>query len=143
VSRAGVATLATVAAVGACGGGDEGSGGGPVAETVEVELKEQNSSGITGLATLAERGDATNVVVEMIQPFDIDPQPLHIHRGTCADLDPEPAFALPNLEDGIGGGDVAISLDELREGDYAINVHKSVREADVYVACGEIKEAGR
>ena len=55
------------------------------------------------------------------------------------DLDPKPAYPLPNLEDGIGGSTVKISLDELLEGRYAINVHKSEAEADVYVACGEIK----
>jgi hypothetical protein len=139
VSRAAVATLATVAAVAGCGGGDdEENAGGSLADTVEIELKEQNASGITGIAMLAPKGDQTNVVVEMIQPFDIDPQPVHVHKGTCADLDPEPAYALPNLEDGIGGGDIGIALDELREGGYAINVHKSVQEPDVYVACGEI-----
>jgi hypothetical protein len=140
VSRATVATLATVAAVAACGGDDEEGADGSGADVVEIELKEQSSSGISGVATLTPRGERTNVVVEMIEPFDIDPQPVHIHEGTCADLDPEPAFSLPNVEDGIGSGDVGISLSELREGDYAINVHKSVAEADVYVACGEIKE---
>jgi predicted small secreted protein len=138
-------TVATFAALLAgCGGGDgagedlSGGTAGGTAGAIEIELKEQNASGITGLAVLAPRGELTNVVIEMIQSFDIDPQPAHIHKGTCADLDPEPAYALPTLFDGIGGGDVSISLEELRTGGYAVNVHKSVGEPDTYVACGEI-----
>jgi hypothetical protein len=142
MTRAAPLAAATLAAMLAgCGGGggdaaDDASGG--PGGAIEIELKEQNASGITGLAVLAPRGEMTNVVVDMIQSFDIDPQPTHIHKGTCADLDPKPAYALPNLEDGIGGGDVPVSLEELREGGYAINVHKSVAEPDMYVACGEI-----
>jgi hypothetical protein len=140
MTRTTVAALATAVGLTGCGGGgdDDDGGGGSLADAVEIELAEQNSSGITGIAMLAPKGEMTNIVVEMIQPFDIDPQPMHVHKGTCEDLDPEPAFALPNLEDGIGGGDIDIPLDELREGGYVINVHKSVQEPDVYVACGEI-----
>ena len=135
------AAAAVVAALAGCGGGDGESGddaAGGLEGATEVELKEQNASGITGLATLAPHGEKTNVVLEMVQAFDIDPQPAHIHKGTCANLDPEPAFPLPTLVDGLGGGDVDIDLEELRQGEYAINVHKSVAEPKVYVACGEI-----
>ena len=34
--------------------------------------------------------------------------------------------------------DVDVSLDDLALSSYAVNVHKSEAEADVYVACGDI-----
>ena len=139
--RASTVAAAMVAALGGCGGGESGGnggGGGSIADTVEIELKEQDASGVTGLATLSPKGEQTTVVLEMLVPFDIDPQPVTIHKGTCAEFEPKAAFTLQHLVDGIGGDDIAISLDDLRDGGYAINVHKSVPETKVYVACGEI-----
>jgi plastocyanin len=89
-----------------------------------------------------------------------DPHPAHIHEGTCDELDPNPAFPLndvsdefladdePTVGDEVGGDPtlevegstttVEVSLDDLVGEDYAINVHKSAEEADVYIACGNI-----
>ena len=89
-----------------------------------------------------------------------DPHPAHIHEGTCDDLDPNPAYPLNDVSDEfladdeatvgdeVGGEPtqevegstttVEVSLDDLVGEDYAINVHKSAEEADVYIACGNI-----
>jgi len=90
--------------------------------------------------------------------------PAHIHSGTCADLG-APAYPLENLTDALGmvtpqaaspeataisgepvTGDVALSttvvdasLDDLLAEDHAINVHLSPEQADVFIACGDIK----
>ena len=69
-----------------------------------------------------------------------EPQPAHIHEGSCADLNPQPAFPLTNVVDGSSETDVQLSLDELALESYAINVHKSEAEADTYVACGDITD---
>lgn len=121
--------------VAACGGDDEeeAAGGGEVT----VELTEQNGSGQTGTATLTEADGSTTVVVELSNAPDV-PQPAHIHPGSCADLDPTPAYGLENLEGGSSESTVETTLEELQLGGYAINVHKSGEEADVYVACGDI-----
>lgn len=76
------------------------------------------------------------------------PHPSHIHRGTCADLDPEVAFPLediapvaPDAEPGsveVGVTSVAVSLDDLLAEPYAINVHESADNAANYIACGDI-----
>jgi hypothetical protein len=119
-----------------CGGdddGDEATGG----DTVTVELAEQNDSGESGTATLAAAGEQTRVVLDLSNPTS-DSQPAHIHRGTCANLDPAPAFPLPNVEDGSSEATVDVTLDELTSGEYAVNVHQSNDEADVYVSCGDI-----
>lgn len=127
--------LAAVLA-GCGGGGGEGGGGG--GELV-VDLLEQNGSGQSGTAMLADQGGKTQVVIETFSPFGRERQPTHIHKGTCANLDPQPAYALPDLVDGVSGDTLAVSLDELREGSYALNIHRSRQQSDLYVACGNIE----
>lgn len=119
-----------------CGGddGDEAAGG----DTVTVELAEQNGSGESGTATLTAEGEQTRVVLELSNPAS-DSQPAHIHPGTCANLDPAPAFPLPNAENGSSEATVDVTLDELTSGEYAVNVHQSNDEVSVYVACGDIQ----
>ncbi|MGH3112001.1 MAG: hypothetical protein ACRDOP_00870, partial [Gaiellaceae bacterium] len=128
-----VGALSLVAA--GCGGDDdEGAGG----EAVEVELSEQNESGQSGTATLEPAGEGqTTVTLELSNPPDV-PQPVHIHEGTCAELNPQPAFPLENLEDGASDTTVDISVEDLQSGEYAINAHASEEDVETYVACGDI-----
>jgi ABC-type glycerol-3-phosphate transport system substrate-binding protein len=156
--------VALAVALAACGGGDEEDAveaateaaatlteaagsvteqAGSVAEDaaggIEVTLNEQNESGQTGTATLTA-GDGTLHVSIALSGGSPDPQPAHIHEGTCADLDPEPAFPLESVVDGQSVSDVEVSPEDLALTPYAINVHKSETEADVYVACGDITD---
>ena len=131
----GLAALAGALALAGCGGGGGGGGG---ASELTLELVEQNASGQSGTVTLSKQGDGTQVVIESFSPFGREAQPAHIHKGTCANLDPEPAYALPNLVDGVAGDTVAVSLDELLDGEYAVNIHRSVEQADLYTACADI-----
>ncbi len=76
------------------------------------------------------------------------PHPSHIHRGTCADLDPDVAYPLsdiapvaPDAVPGaveVGVSSAAISLDDLLAEPHAINVHESSDNAGSYIACGDI-----
>ena len=69
------------------------------------------------------------------------PQPVNIHRGTCADLGPV-AFALRDMAGGVSQTvlkDVAGSA--LQTGNYAIAVQQSEVKPGVYVACGDIPAA--
>jgi hypothetical protein len=141
-----VVILAAAAALAAgCGGSEPTSGGGTTGsdagKTVTVDLATQNDSGESGTATLTSQGSGTNVVLALENPASGSPQPAHIHKGTCADLDPEPAYPLENVVDGASETTVDVPLEDLKGGRFAINVHKSEAEADVYVACGNLGEA--
>lgn len=133
-------------AVAGCGGGGAGgtTAGGttaPAGGTVTVQLAEQNGSGEAGTATLTSEGAAsTKVVLELSNP-PADPQPAHIHEGTCAKLNPTPKYALSNVVNGKSETTVAVGLTALQQADYAINVHKSAAEAAVYFSCGDIPKS--
>jgi hypothetical protein len=119
-------------------GGDEEFGG-----DVAVPLVTQNDSGQDGEATLSEvNSDTTRVVLEVSNP-PVDPQPAHIHRGSCENLDPEPAYGLENVVDGKSTTEVKVAIEDLVGKGFAVNVHKSADEAQVYVACGDIEEVAQ
>jgi plastocyanin len=81
--------------------------------------------------------------------------PAHIHLGTCDALDPNPTFPLTDvaLASGASGDEsdgasaipversmtmVDASLEDLRTGGYAINVHQSAEDIGTYIACGNL-----
>lgn len=124
----------TVAALGlatGCGGGED---------SVSVHLSQEAGSGQSGTATFTAQGDKTTVTIEVANA-PVGRQPSHIHQGTCESPNPQPAFALDNVEDGKAETTVDVSLEELRsDGDYYVNVHKSEAEIETVVACGEVSE---
>ena len=107
-----------------------------------IDLSEQNSSGESGTATLTADGGKTKVVISLDGAPSGTPQPAHIHKGSCEDLDPTPAYGLENVMDGKSTTEVDEPLDDLRGEDYAINVHKSGTDLKTYVACGDIGSGG-
>lgn len=108
------------------------------AEEATVSLAEQNGSGQSGDVVLSRVDDSTTRVEISVSNPGSEPQPAHIHKGSCEDLDPNPAYGLENVVDGSSSSEVEVSLEELQEGAYAVNVHKSGAEVEVYVACGDI-----
>jgi LPXTG-motif cell wall-anchored protein len=109
-------------------------------QTVSLTISEQNDSDISGTATLTAMGDQTQVVVQLQNAPG--PHPIHIHEGTCANLDPAVEFPLTTVMNGRSETMVAASLQHIQAMQHAINVHKSPQEASVYVACGTIPTAG-
>lgn len=79
-------------------------------------------------------------------------RPVHIHAGTCADLDPNPLFPLENITAPAGEVEgsaeaaqaetsvstVPATLEDILAADHSINVHLSTEEVQTYIACGEI-----
>jgi hypothetical protein len=130
--------LSVLALVAGCGS-DGGSGSGN--DELTVELGEQNGSTQSGEAVLTRIDDSSTHVVLSIDGGGGAPQPAHIHKGSCAQLDPQPEYGLENVVDGESSTHVNVSLDELRDGEYAINVHKSAAALRIYVACGDIGSA--
>jgi hypothetical protein len=135
--RKGTCVIAGLAVVLAAGCGSGGSSSGSGSET--VTLSEQNGSGESGTATLTKEGDKTKVVLELQgSPAMAEPQPAHIHTGSCAMLDPTPKYALADVKDGKSTTTVDAKLDDLRNGAFSINVHQSAADIQTYVACGDV-----
>lgn len=80
------------------------------------------------------------------------PRPAHIHSGDCQNLGPV-VQPLTDLTAGEGERvgqarraiaaessytEVPMSLNDILNGDHAINVHLSAEQIDTYIACGEI-----
>jgi Cu/Zn superoxide dismutase len=110
-------------------------------EDVEVtlDLQEQNDSGITGTATLSPTSDGEVEVELEVDGSEGGPHPAHIHKGSCADLDPDPAFPLEDVVDGRSETTVEVDIAELTADEYAINVHESPENAANYVACADVR----
>ena len=109
------------------------------AADVTVRLGPLNSSGESGTATLSDvTGNKTKVVIAVTgQPANV-PQPVHIHKGSCAQMDPAPAYGLTTLTDGKSETVIDQPLSTLQKERFAINGHKSAQEANTYVFCGDI-----
>ncbi|MEA2525033.1 MAG: hypothetical protein QOF73_2260 [Thermomicrobiales bacterium] len=107
------------------------------ADGLTIDLGELNDSGMSGTATLRANGDQTDVELNLVGATG--GHPAHIHRGTCVDLDPNPAFPLQDVDaNGQSTTTVEISLEDLQAEPFAVNLHKSAEEIGLYVACGEI-----
>ena len=129
-----VALVLAALGLAACGGDDEEAAGG---DSVTVTLAEQNGSGQSGTATLTPVGDSqTTVSIELSSP-PADPQPAHVHAGTCAELG-EVVYPLTSVEGGASETTLDVSLEELQSGGLAINAHESEANVQNYIACGEI-----
>ena len=108
--------------------------------SVTVRLAQQNKSGETGTARLTPQGDKTKVEINLKGAPKGVSQPAHVHEGSCAKLDPKPKYGLSNVVDGKSTSEVPVSVDTLRGGNMAINVHKSADDIKTYVACGDIRK---
>ncbi len=109
------------------------------AKVVRLTLIDENGSGEDGSAQLTDQGDGTTKVeLLMLNAPEGAVQPAHIHEGSCATLNPAPAFPLTNVVEGKSTTIVKASLADLTSKKYAINVHKSAAEASVYISCGNL-----
>jgi hypothetical protein len=106
--------------------------------TLTLKLYAQNRPGETGEATLEQRAGGVRIVVKMSGGQN-GTQPVHIHTGTCAKLDAVPKYALTNIADGSSTTTIpGITLGDLLEGKYVIDVHESSADIKRYVACAAI-----
>src|SRR5262249_12254704 len=108
------------------------------ADSIKVDLAPQSNSGESGTATLTKQGDKQTRVVLAVKGAPESAQPVHIHKGSCAKLDPKPAFPLSPVTGGKSETVVNASIDELEKGGYAINGHKSAQDLKTYVFCGDV-----
>jgi len=109
---------------------------------IEVPVHAQGGSGEMGFATLEAVGNQTKVTLHLSGlPAGAD-QPSHIHEGTCANLNPAPAFPLNNVRGPDTESTVDVSLQTLMSKPYAINLHQSAQQLPNYVACGDLSWSG-
>src|SRR3954451_12437601 len=91
------------------------------AHDAEVTLTQQNGSGQNGMAELVAMPDGTTKVTVVISSNTADPQPIHIHHGTCDALDPKPAYPLTTMVNGKSETIVNVSVADLLAAPFAIN----------------------
>ena len=110
--------------------------------SIIVPLYALNDSGQSGVAILLDKGDTTEVVVDISPGAANVPQPIHIHAGSCDTLG-DVAFALSNVVNGRSVTNVEASLAEITTGGFTINGHKSGDEIGIYVTCGDVPRADK
>ncbi len=110
------------------------------AHSLQINMGALNKSGQTGSASVADaKGGGIDVTIKINQPKGAS-QPAHIHKGTCAKLDPAPWKPLTAVVDGKSFTHVpGVTVAEIKKGKYAINVHKSANDLKTYVSCGDLE----
>jgi hypothetical protein len=107
-------------------------------ESVDLSLRTLNDSGVAGRVTLTALDDERTLVEIAVDPAGHVSMPAHIHPGSCADLVPQPKYALENVVEGRSRTEVRATLGDLLAGGQALNLHRSNEEMDVYTACVDL-----
>jgi hypothetical protein len=107
------------------------------AAPVVFPLAEQNGSAISGQVALFDLRDGRTRVTITIGSRNSE-YPAHIHEGTCANLNPAPAYPLENVRTGVSNTDVIVSTQDLLSRPMAVNLHRSAQQMSEYVACADL-----
>jgi hypothetical protein len=111
-------------------------------KSTKFTLHPQNHSGEVGNVTMTQDGDNVVVSVTTNNAPDATAQPIHIHKGTCDTLDPKPTYPLTTLQNGVSTTTLKnMTLAQLEDGNFAINIHHSTSDVPTYYACGNIPKA--
>ena len=106
-------------------------------KTLQFHLAARHGSGETGTATLFDGTDGLIVHLRMSEESLV--QPAHIRKGTCAMLDPNPAFALAPITVGRSQTTIPnLTIAALSAEPYALDVDRSSTEPFSDVACADI-----
>jgi len=98
-----------------------------------------NGSGIVGTMNLIDAGSGMTGVEVRVNGAGLGPLPIHIHDGTCADLNPVPKIPLTNVVAGTSDTEVGVTMAQLMAQPHAIFMHRSPEEIAVFVACADIQ----
>ena len=101
-------------------------------------MSAQNGSGENGTVTLTAVGDKTRVDVALVGAPAGVAQPVHVHDGPCAKLNPKPKYPLTTMVDGVSSTTLDVPMSSLTAGGFAVNAHKSTTEVGTYVSCGDL-----
>lgn len=109
----------------------------PDSTRLELDFTELNDSGVSGTATLYEMGAET--LVELDLDGTGENHPAHIHEGTCETIQPVSAYDLTNVgADGTSSTLVDVSLGDLLNGDYVIDLHLAPDQLGLLISCVDI-----
>ena len=97
-----------------------------------------NNSLIDGTLRLMETSSGKTRVEVHVSGAGSGPEPIHVHDGTCADMNPEPKIPLTTVLSGVSITDLDVPLAQLVATPHAIYLHKSPEELPVFVACADI-----
>jgi hypothetical protein len=136
-----LALLVSASIVSGCGD-SSGEGTGEPGE-VAVELEEQNDANVTGARAVFRYEDKNNTVVTVDgldggERAGLGANPVRIVHGTCAEPG-EVAFELRPLTGSSAESTIDVGLDELYNGEYAIQVLFSETRNDP-LACGGLPD---
>ncbi len=106
---------------------------------LNINMGAQNGSKQDGMASVKDVSGGVLVKVALKNTPNGSSEPAHIHKGTCAKLDPAPWKPLTNVVGGKSTTTVqGITVADLKKQHYAINVHKSASDLKTYVSCGDL-----
>ncbi len=117
--------------------------------TMRLQAGPQNA-GTIAQASLVARGDVTgiNYVIGGVPAGTSRPLQLYtfIYPGSCAQLGSEPAYSMNNTVQTtltatgwMMSREVAVSLDSLRTGNFALLVRTSPADLSIDIFCGDIR----
>lgn len=105
---------------------------------LNINMGALNGSKEDGMASVKDVSGGVLVKIALTNA-SANAQPAHIHKGTCAKLDPAPWKPLNNVVGGKSTTTVpGITVADLKKGHFAINVHKSASDLKTYVSCGDL-----
>lgn len=104
---------------------------------ININMAAQNGSRQNGTARLNQAGGNVMVKVAIFNERKGVAEPAHIHRGTCAHLNPVPYKPLKSVVNGTSVTALTMSLGSLKRSHFAVNVHDA-RNLKRYVSCGDI-----
>lgn len=106
---------------------------------LNINMGAQNGSKQDGMASVKDVPGGVKVSIALKNTPSGSSEPAHIHKGTCAKLDPAPWKPLSNVVGGKSDSTVqGITVADLKKAHYAINVHKSASDIKTYVSCGDL-----
>ena len=112
-------------------------------QSIATTVESLNGSGITGAIRLTEMGAGKLRIETQVTGAGTGPEPIHIHDGTCGDMNPEPKIPLTNVVGGTSITELTVSLRDLLATPHSIYLHKSPEELPVMVACANITASGQ
>jgi len=134
------AALALVAGLAPAIAADKLAGAMMMKAPLTIPVKALNGSGESGTATLTDTKAGLKVVISLTGA-PAGPQPAHIHKGSCAKLDPKPEYPLSSVVDGKSTTVVpGVTIGQIL-GKTAVNVHKSTTDIPTYFACGDVAKS--
>jgi hypothetical protein len=109
-------------------------------DTLEIDLTGYEGFDFNGTAVITEENGAVTVEIQVEGEDVVGGHPVHIHLGTCNELDPNPTYSLADIDaEGQSSTLVdGVTLDDLLAEPYAVNAHLSATDIATYVSCGDI-----